>query len=416
MFEFWSEWVASWGLGEMATTALSLLGSAVLIILLSVIVNFIAKRVLLAGVRRVIRKTTVTWDDVILEAHVFDRLSHIAPALVIYFLGPIAFAEHPELVTLAHRAALVYMLLMGILVIDAFLNSLVLLYRRTDVSKQRPIKGYVQVVKLIVYITLGIIIFSTVLGRSPLVLLSGLGAMTAVLIIVFKDTILSFVASIQIAANDMVRPGDWISMPKFGADGDVIDVSLNTLKVQNWDKTVTTIPTYALISDSFKNWRGMEESGGRRIKRALNLDLSTIRLLSADDLERLKGFRLLTGYLADKEKELAQHNAALGLPEGDGVNGRGLTNIGTFRAYVVAYLRELPIVHEEMTFLVRQLAPTEHGLPIEIYVFSKDQAWSNYEGIQADIFDHILAVVPEFGLRVFQQPSGADFKAIGAKG
>jgi miniconductance mechanosensitive channel len=412
MFDLWSEWVASWGLSDLATTALTQLGAALIIVLLSVIVNWVAKRILLAGLRRIIRATTVTWDDVFLEAHIFDRLSHLAPAMVIYFLGPLAFAGQPAFVTFAQRIALVYMLVMGMLVIDAFLNALVNLYRRTEISRHKPIKGYVQVIKLIVYLALGIVIFSTLLGRSPLVMLSGLGAMTAVLLLVFKDTILAFVASIQISANDMVRPGDWISMPKYGADGDVIDLTLNTIKVQNWDKTVTTIPTYALISDSFKNWRGMEESGGRRIKRALHIDMNTIRFMDTEDLKRFKSFRLLADYIAAKEGDLAETNTA----PGDDVpaNSRRLTNIGTFRAYVVAYLRVHPMVHDGMTFLVRQLAPSENGLPLEIYVFSRDQEWANYEGIQSDIFDHVLAVVPEFGLRVFQRPSGVDFQALGA--
>ena len=414
MFELWRDWVGTWGLSAAWEGVLEAGGSGLIILLLAVIANFIAKRVLLAGLRRLIRASAATWDDVILEAHVFDRLSHLAPALVIYYLGPLPFAGHPAVISGCQRVAMVYMLFVSILVIGAFLNAVEGIYRRTEASKQRPIKGYIQVVKLVIYLAIGIVIFSTLIGRSPLVLLSGLGAMTAVLIIVFRDTILSFVASIQIGANDMIRPGDWISMPKYGADGDVIDITLNTVKVQNWDKTIATIPTYALISDSFVNWRGMEESGGRRIKRALNLDLTSIHFLDAKEIERYRGFRLLKDYIADKEKQLAEHNAALGLTERNLVNGRRLTNVGTFRAYVAAYLREHPQVHQEMTFLVRQLAPNENGLPLEIYVFSRDQAWANYEAIQADIFDHILAIVPEFDLRVFQSPSGADFRQLRA--
>jgi miniconductance mechanosensitive channel len=265
---------------------------------------------------------------------------------------------------------------------------------------------------LILFLTFTILVIAMVVGRSPVVFLSGLGAVTAILLLVFKDTILGFVAGIQIAANDMVRPDDWIEMPKYGADGSVIDVTLNTVKVRNWDKTVTTIPTYALISDSFKNWRGMTESGGRRIKRALHLDMTSIRFCDEEMLDRFKKIQFIREYLERKLEEISRHNRECAVDESVLVNGRRLTNVGTFRAYIEAYLRNHPMVHQEMTFLVRHLAPTEHGLPIEVYVFSKDQRWAVYESIQADIFDHLLAVVPEFDLRVFQSPTGSDVRSL----
>jgi miniconductance mechanosensitive channel len=269
-----------------------------------------------------------------------------------------------------------------------------------------------QVVKIVVGIAVGIYIFSALMNRSPVVLLGGLGAMTAVLLLIFKDTILGFVASIQLTGNDMIRMGDWISMPKYGADGDVIDLTLTTVKVQNWDKTITTIPTYALVSQSFQNWRGMDESGGRRIKRALNIDMSSITFCTDEMVDRFRRFRILGNYIAEKEKEITAWNNTQSVSEEELVNGRRMTNVGTFRAYVTEYLRNHPMVKQDMTCMVRQLKPGEDGLPIEIYAFSSDQRWVQYEGIQADIFDHILAVLPQFGLRIFQNPTGADFRKL----
>ena len=412
MFAIWREWVAGWGLGAGATNTLTIGGEILIILILAVLANFIAKRILLAALTRIIRASETKLDDVFLERQVFTRLSHLAPALVIYLVGPVAFAAQPTLTTICLRGAMVYILVMAILVIDAFLNALVDIYRGTEMGAERPIKGYVQIVKIILYLAIGIVIFSTILDRSPIVMLSGLGAMTAVLLLIFKDAILGFVAGIQISANDMLRPGDWIEMSKYGADGDVLEVSLTTVKVRNWDKTIATIPTYALVSDAFRNWRGMEESGGRRIKRALNIDLSTIRFLTPNEAARFAKVEYLGEYIAEKEKEVADWNENQRTDLGEMINGRRLTNVGTFRAYVVNYLRAHPMIHDEMTFLVRHLPPTEHGLPIEIYVFSRDQAWVSYEAIQADIFDHILAVVPEFGLRVFQRPSGTDQQGL----
>jgi miniconductance mechanosensitive channel len=259
----------------------------------------------------------------------------------------------------------------------------------------------------------GLLVIAALLDRSPVILLSGFGAMTAVLLLVFKDTLLSLVASVQLTAQDMVRVGDWIEVPQFGADGDVVDVELHTIKVQNWDKTITTIPTHRLISDSFKNWRGMSASGGRRIKRALHIDASSIHFLSEEEIQRYRRFRMLREYLAGKEGELAEYNSQVesaDLAEPDRlVNYRRLTNIGTFRAYAWRYLRQHPRIRQDMTLLVRQLSPGPQGVPIELYCFTNTTAWNEYEDIQADIFDHLLAIVPEFGLRLFQQPAGSEF-------
>src|SRR5690606_10669359 len=283
--------------------------------------------------------------------------------------------------------------------------------RRSD-ARLHPIKGYLQVVKIAVYAIATILIIASLLDRSPLILLSGLVAMAAVLMLIFQDTLLSLVASVQISSNDIIRVGDWVEMPALNADGDVIDIALHTVKVQNWDKTITTIPTKRFITDSFKNWRGMQESGGRRIKRSLYIDQSSVRFLEAEERKRLYRFNLLEEYLVNKRRELDEWNAQLAERGEEPVTTRRITNIGTLRAYVERYLRRHPVIHQGMTLIVRQLPPTADGLPLEIYCFTNTVAWAEYEAIQADIFDHLLAILPEFGLQVFQHPSGADLRQL----
>jgi miniconductance mechanosensitive channel len=297
--------------------------------------------------------------------------------------------------------------------LNAFLNSIYDIYQGFEVSKSKPIKGYLQVFKIILFLIGAIFVISMLIGRSPLYLLTGLGAFSAVLLLIFRDPILGLVGGIQISANDMVRPGDWIVMNKSGADGVVTDISLTTVKVQNWDKTITTIPTYSLVSESFVNWRGMEESGGRRIKRSINIDMNSVKFASPEQLTQLKKIKLVNNYLQKKEKELATYNEKNNIDDEVLVNGRRQTNLGVFRAYVAEYLKSNSNINQDMTFLVRQLQPGESGIPIEIYVFSKVQEWAKYEDIQSDIFDHLLATIPEFGLQVFQNPSGADFRKLG---
>jgi miniconductance mechanosensitive channel len=297
--------------------------------------------------------------------------------------------------------------------LDSVLLAIREIYSKSDIASRRPIRGYLDAVKIVAYIMSGIFIVSILTDRSPWGVLSILGGFTVVLMLVFKDTILGFVASIQLSGHDMVRIGDWIEMPKYGADGDVIDVSIHTVKVRNWDKTITTIPTYGLVTDAFKNWRGMSESGGRRIKRALHIDMSSIKFCSDEMLERFRKFDLIKDYIVGKQNEINEYNKEYATETSQLINGRRQTNIGVFRAYIVAYLKNHPKVHQNMTFLVRHLEPTKHGLPVQIYVFSNDQAWANYEAIQSDIFDHLLAAVPEIDLRVFQDPTGYDFAKIG---
>ena len=394
----------------LAETALWALG----VFLLSWLADILAKRILLRFISKVVARTRFTWDDVIQERKVFHRLAHVAPAAVVYY-GAVVVPGLPEPVTqVVQRVALAFMVLVVAVSINAFLSAINDIYATRPDAKSRPIKGYLQIVAIVLYIAAGILIISLLLDRSPAVFLGGLAGLTAVVLLVFRDTILSLVASIQLTQNDMIAVGDWIEMSKFGADGDVVDIALHTVKVQNWDKTITTIPTHKLIEDSFKNWRGMSQAGGRRVKRSLNLDLGTIRFLTAEEVERFGRFELLRDYIRGKQEELEAYNAELAGDGGEAIaNARHLTNVGTFRAYIVNYLRNHPTVHQGMTLLVRQLQSGPTGLPMEIYVFSNDTNWIHYEAFQSDIFDHLLAMVPEFGLRVFQEPSGEDVRAVG---
>ncbi|MDZ4349327.1 MAG: mechanosensitive ion channel [Xanthomonadaceae bacterium] len=374
------------------------------------LVDWITRHVLVRVISRLVRATPTQWDDALLARGVINRLAHITPALVVYF-GIFALPGIAEAAAqVVRNTAAAYIVLTLAQAISALLSGFDDIYRtrNPERARNRPIKGYIQVAKIVLFVMAGILIVATLIERSPLLLLSGFGAMTAVLLLVFKDTILGLVASVQLSSNDMVRVGDWIEMPKYGADGDVIDVALHTVKVQNWDKTITTIPSHALIADSFRNWRGMSESGGRRIKRALHIDQSSIHHLDDDRREALERFVLLRQYLASKREQLAECNRQR---EGEApVNLRRLTNVGSFRAYAEAYLRAHPKIHQDMTLLVRQLPPGPQGLPIELYCFTNTTAWGDYEGIQSDIFDHLLAIAPEFGLTVFQQPSGGDIQ------
>ncbi|MDP6940991.1 MAG: mechanosensitive ion channel [Planctomycetota bacterium] len=376
------------------------------------IANFVAKRLMLRLIKSFAKRTRSTLDDDLIASRVFDRLSHIAPALVLYLFSTSFVGEWILISTLLARISFAYIAIVGAAVSDAMLNFLVARARKVPSLEDKPVKSWVQVIKILVWLFAAIVVLATLFDRSPMALLGGLGALTAVLMLVFKDSILGLVASIQIATQDLVRLGDWIEVPKFGADGDVIDISLNTVRVQNWDKTIATIPTYALLSDSFKNWRGMSESGGRRIKRSVRIDMNSIRFLSPEDFEKLMKVQAISPYLQEKEGELSKWNQEKGTDESSPVNGRRLTNVGTFRAYLDCWLRNHPATHGEMTFLVRHLAPDEFGLPIQVYMFSSEQRWAEYEAILADIFDHILAVLPEFSLRVYQRPTGADFRAI----
>jgi len=373
------------------------------------IANWLTRRVLLVVVGRLAKASPSKWDDAIMGRRVLARLANVVPALIV--LGGIALVPGiPEWLDLVVRnVALAYVALTVAMSIGNLLNALNDIYEQTSPNAvRRPIKGYLQLLKIGIFIVAAVLMVAALIGKSPLVLLTGLGAMTAVLMLVFKDTILSLVASVQLSSNDMLRVGDWIEMPSQNADGDVIDISLHTVKVQNWDKTISTIPTWALISESYRNWRGMTDFGGRRIKRALLIDQTSVRFLDHDERQRLRRFALIDDYLDKQKAELADYNAKLEAAGKDPVNNRRATNLGTFRAYMTAYLQAHPGVAHDMTLMVRQLDPTPTGLPLEVYCFSANVNWVPYENLAGDIFDHLLAVMPEFGLRVFQQPSGAE--------
>ncbi len=407
------EWLTAAGVSPSIAEWTVETSEVVGVFFLAWLANFVAKRIIVSTVTKITERTETRWDNILVSRKVFHLLSHLAPALVIYTLAPHVF-ESESLIGAAMKGAQIYMLVVGVLSLSAFLNAVHDIYRTFEVSSRIPIFAYLQVVKLLVTLAAVIVSVSVFIDKSPLLLLSGLGAATAILLLIFKDTILGLVAGIQLMAHDMVRMGDWIEMPKYGADGDVAEITLNVVKVRNFDKTVTTIPTYALITDSFKNWRGMKDSGGRRIKRAINVDIGSIHFLGDEEIGELVKIKKLRGYLEDRVRQIKEYNEKYGDADASPANGRRLTNIGAFREYCRAYLLENDSIHKEMTFLVRQLAPTPQGLPIEIYVFSNDQRWPVYEGIQADIFDHLLAVLPLFGLRAFQQPSGADLAGAAA--
>ena len=380
------------------------------------IANWLTRQVLLKLAARLARASSTHWDDALMSRRVLARLANVVPALII-LAGIGVVPGLPELlVVVVRNVALAYVVLTVAMAIGNLLNAFNEIYEKNSQrARERPIKGYLQLLKMIVYIVAAVLIIASLVNRSPLVLLTGLGAMTAVLMLVFKDTILSLVASVQLASNDMLRVDDWIEMPSQGADGDVIDISLHTVKVQNWDKTISTIPTHRLISESFRNWRGMQEAGGRRIKRSLLIDQSSVRFLDQAERDHLRRIALIDDYLDDQRAELEAYNATLEAAGKDPVNNRRATNLGTFRAYVDAYLRAHPGVNQDMTLMVRQLAPGPTGLPMEVYCFAADIGWVAYENLQGDIFDHLLAVLPEFGLRLYQAPGGADVAAALAR-
>lgn len=407
------DWLKERGLGAWIVEAVDL--AAVLVA--ATVVYFFVRWALVRATRKFASRTTTHWDDEIVKSGVFTRIAHIAPAFVIYY-GMNFFPDIPEsLADGIRRTAVAFMIFVGALGLSSFLRAAEAIYNSHPEYRERPIKGYLQVASIGIYLVAGLLILAALMNRSPWIFVSGIGAMTAVLLLVFRDTILSFVASIQIASNDMIRVGDWIEVPDLGADGDVIEVALHTVKVQNWDMTITTIPTHRLITDSFKNWRGMSLSGGRRIKRSVSIDLQSIRFLTGDEISRFESWLLLREYVRGKRDELATANASPELDPQVSADLRRLTNIGTFRAWIWATLRNHPEIHQTgHTLLVRQLNAGPQGVPIEIYCFSKDTAWINYEDIQADLFDRILAMVPEFGLRVFQEPAGSDLRRCQSAG
>ena len=374
----------------------------------AIVVDFIAKRVLVSTVKTIAERSSSAWDDALVAHNVFGRLAQVVPALIVFIGVPFVSGLPEGVVHLIRNVAMGYMVLMLTLALTAMLSAGNTIYSATPAAKDRPLKGFVQVLQIVVWIFGGVMVIAAVLDRSPILLLSGFGAMTAILFLVFKDTILSLVASVQLTAQDMVRVGDWIEMPQFGADGDVVDVQLHTVKVQNWDKTITTIPTHRLITDSFKNWRGMSQAGARRIKRSIFIDVTSIRFQTEAEVDHFTRFALLQDYVESKSQELEGYNKGLTTKVDEEVNRRRLTNVGTFRAYAFNYLKNHPRINTNLTLIVRQLDPGPEGLPLEVYCFTNTTEWAAYEDIQSDIFDHLMAILPEFGLSLYQKPAGSD--------
>jgi miniconductance mechanosensitive channel len=413
--EFISDFLVEQGVDQQMADLTGLASTIIILLILAFLSYWITKRFVVRLIEIVFKRSKNTWDDALVQHGFVQRLSYLMPIIVIYLAADFMLPQHDLAPEFLKRFAMVFFVLAGVWMLDSILLAIREIYAKSEMASRRPIRGYLDAVKIITFIMAGIFIVSILTDQSPWGVLSILGGFTVVLMLVFKDTILGFVASIQLSGHDMIRIGDWIEMPKYGADGDVIDVSIHTVKVRNWDKTITTIPTYGLVTDAFKNWRGMSESGGRRVKRAINIDMSSIKFCTDEMLARFKKFDFIREYIEGKQEEIVEYNKVHESDTSQLINGRRQTNIGVFRAYTVAYLKNNPKIHKNMTFLVRHLEPTSHGLPVQIYVFSNDQAWANYEAIQADIFDHLLAALPEFELRVFQNPTGYDFRSLDRK-
>lgn len=405
------------GLSEQLSAYTTLFIGMLLLIIISLIVDIITRKLLLQAVQKLVQKSKNKWDDIFLEKKVFHRLGHIAPVLIIQLAAPVLFADFSTLQPIVLAITNLLMIWLVVQVLYALLNAFEYVFHRSPLLKDKPLSSYFQLAKLLISLVGGVLMLSVILQKEPWYFLSAFGAMTAIILLIFKDTILGLVASIQVAVHDTLREGDWVEMPKYGADGDVMQITLNNVRIRNFDKTITTIPTYAFITESFKNWRGMRESGGRRIKRAIYINMSTIRFCTPKMLEKYKRYDLISEYIKAKEEEINQYNAQKTIDTSMMVNGRNLTNIGIFRMYAMEYLRQNPLLWpgDKMTLMVRQLKPTAQGLPIEIYCFTKNTQWKVYEGIQADIFDHLLAAAEHFDLEIFQQPTGRDIQIAGER-
>lgn len=424
LFKQLSDWLETWGLtgafGQFLHLAI-LLG---MLFLVGFVLDRVTRIVIRIFIHRIVKRTKNPYDDILLKKGVLSRIAHLIPAIVVYYMLPFIFngvyfidqAEPDEVlksfIVASQKATGVYMIIMGGSVLLTSLSALNEIYIHFDVSGRVPINGYIQVVKFLVVLIVAIWILSTVFGFEIKGFITALGAFMAVLVIVFRDTLLGLMASIQLSVNKMVRIGDWVTIPSRNADGTILDITVNTVKVENWDKTITTMPTYSLVSESVQNWRGMEESNGRRIKRFVNIDMGTVHICSDPLLDRLENIELVSDYVKSKRAELAEQNRKIANADLSVANGSRLTNLGVFRKYLECYLGKHPDIQHDMTTMVRQLQPTDRGIPIEIYGFTSEKAWEIYENIQSDIFDHVLAVIPEFELRVFQNPTGADFKQL----
>ena len=384
-------WLQQLGVAEGSLLTVQRIVVIAAILLIAYVLDMICRKVVMPGVRKVTAKTQITWDDYLLNDDVLNNVCHLIPPVVVYALIPFAFPHEPALLEFVLKICWIYITVVGMKLVCAFLTSLYTISSEHEKLKKHSMKGFYQMIKLIVICIGSIIIISTLIDKDPIAILTGLGAGTAILMLVFQDTIKGLVAGVQLTANDMLRPGDWITMPKYGADGDVIEVTLTTVKVRNWDKTITTVPPYALVNDSFQNWRGMFDMGGRRVKRSINIDMNTVRFCTEEELAEFKKQTWMEGFEETGKEEV---------------------NLYIFRHYVMYYLKHHPKVHQELIMTVRQLQPTAQGIPIELYFFSANTAWLRYEHLQAEVFDHVLAMLHKFDLKVFQSPTGLDLQKL----
>ena len=384
-------WLQQLGVAEGSLLTVQRIMVIAAILLIAYVLDMICRKIVMPGVRKVTAKTQITWDDYLLNDDVLNNVCHLIPPVVVYALIPFAFPHEPALLEFVLKICWIYITVVGMKLVCAFLTSLYTISSEHEKLKNHSMKGFYQMIKLIVICIGSIVIISTLIDKDPIAILTGLGAGTAILMLVFQDTIKGLVAGVQLTANDMLRPGDWITMPKYGADGDVIEVTLTTVKVRNWDKTITTVPPYALVNDSFQNWRGMFDMGGRRVKRSINIDMNTVRFCTEEELAEFKKQPWMEGFEETGKEEV---------------------NLYIFRHYVMHYLTHHPKVHQGLTMIVRQLQPTAQGMPIELYFFSANTAWVKYEALQAEVFDHVLATLHRFDLKVFQSPTGLDLQKL----
>lgn len=416
IYQWTHDKLVSWGVPVEQVNLVSLFILLGLLIVLLGIVDFIVRKILVNLLTSVAKKSSTRFDDYLVQNRALVHFARLIPLVVSVQFIPIVFSGFPDWIGPVRKFIDILLVFGWVMLLRALFRSVRDHLRTRKGFQDKPIDSYLQVVNIFLFFIAGIIIFSMVTGKSPWAFLGALGAASAILMLVFKDTILGFVASIQVSTNDMVRVGDWIEMPKYGADGDVIEINLNTVKVQNWDKTITTIPTYYLITDSFKNWRGMQDAGGRRIKRAIHVKISTIRYLSKEEIDRLSTIQLLAPYIQERQAEIDRYNEETKANRSMPVNGRNMTNVGLFRQYINRYVQNHSQIRKDMTMLVRQLQPTEHGLPIEVYIFTSDIRWAIYEDIMSDIFDHLLSAIKYFELEIFEAPASDDIRSLRLSG
>ncbi|MGV3704546.1 MAG: mechanosensitive ion channel family protein [Arcticibacter sp.] len=408
-------YLADWGVASELIPYITLFCNILLIALLAYLLMYIAKWATENFIHAFFKRTSTKWDDIIIEFKLLNNLARLIPVLILKALAPLVFINFPEVLPVFVIALDLWIIVVMTNVVLSFLKAAEYILSSSPLFKSKPVASYFQLARLVVYIAVGILMLSILMGKSPVYFLSAFGAMTAILLLIFKDTILGLVASVQISANDMVRVGDWVEMPKFNADGSVVAMNLNTVKISNWDKTVTTVPTYYFITDSFKNWRGMQESGGRRIKRAIHINIRSIKFVDPEMRERFKKFYLIRDFVERRELEINEYNMEHDVDTTELINGRRMTNIGVFRHYTQAFLQHHKNIRKDMTLMVRQLPPDDRGVPVEIYCFTATVVWAEYEGIQSDIFDHLFAAAKHFDLEIFQAPSGSDIVLAGEK-